>query len=77
MHVIYTRRKSISNVVERMRPPLNDKSFDYSEKIEMKDEYLTLFMFDYRFNTAQKLDKLGMRGSDTYVCICSVRNFYI
>lgn len=24
------------------------------------------FVYDYRFSTAQKLDKLGMRGSDTY-----------
>jgi hypothetical protein len=24
------------------------------------------FVYDYSFSTAQKLDKLGMRGSDTY-----------
>jgi hypothetical protein len=42
-------------------------------KIEVKDENLTIIlMFVYRFSTAQKLDKLGMRGSDTYVCMFHV-----
>lgn len=33
---------------------------------------LRVHVYDYRFSTAQKLDKLGMRGSDTYdVSTCS------
>jgi hypothetical protein len=33
---------------------------------------LMVLVHDYRFSTAQKLDKLGMRGSDTYdVSTCS------
>jgi hypothetical protein len=33
---------------------------------------LMILVYDYRFSTAQKLDKLGMRGSDTYdVSTCS------
>jgi hypothetical protein len=41
-------------------------------KIEVKDETLTVIDIFYRFSTAQKLDKLGMRGSDTYVCMFHV-----
>jgi len=34
--------------------------------------FLMVLVYDYRFSTAQKLDKLGMRGSDTYdVSTCS------
>ena len=46
----------------------HDRIYFYSFLVML----LMVLVYDYRFSTAQKLDKLGMRGSDTYdVSTCS------
>lgn len=39
--------------------------------------FIELIIPPCRFSTAQKLDKLGMRGSDTYVCNALSEIIYI